>query len=78
MTINIRVHGKELAPGLTDGAYELPDGLTIDEAFAHLNAMAPEGERDSTSFLINRMPSFWNSVLKDGDELRIIRKVFGG
>jgi len=82
MKVNVRFHCQELVGNIRSGDYELPDGATItdliDEAQRIANEILNEQQKDYLAFMINGQAAVWETVLKDGDMIRVLYKIVGG
>jgi cytochrome c-type biogenesis protein CcmH/NrfF len=72
----------ELAGDMRDGFYEVPEGATVttlmDAAQREAGRTLSEEIKKSFVFLANSKPAQWETVLKDGDKVRVLYKILGG
>ena len=82
MKTNARFHCKEIVGTITSGEYELPEGTTISEFIKEAerlgNYTLSDEEKDFMGFMINGQGADWNTVLHDGDMLRVLYRIIGG
>lgn len=82
MIINVKFSCPDIVGHLREGDYEVADGATVREA---MNTLFREDGREMTDgvinnvvFVINYMPAQWETVMKEGDKLRVLYRFLGG
>lgn len=82
MTVTIKFSVRELVGNMRDGAYEIPEGATIsgllETAQKEAGTILSEEVKNSFVFLVDSRPAQWETVLKDGDKVRVLYKILGG
>ena len=82
MKINARFHCKEIVGTITSGEYEIPDGATVAELIQEAERLGgytlSDEEKDFMGFMINGQSAQWDTVLHDGDTLRVLYRIIGG
>jgi molybdopterin converting factor small subunit len=82
MNVTIKYSVRDLVGNMRDGAYELPEGTTVDGLIhasqAEVGKVLSEDVKNSFIFLVNSRPAQWETVLKDGDKVRVLYKILGG
>lgn len=82
MTVTIKYSVRDLVGDMRDGAYEMPEGVTIDNLITasemEVGKILSEDVRKSFIFLVNSKPATWETVLHDGDMVRVLYKILGG
>jgi hypothetical protein len=82
MRIEAKFTAKDIVGDLREGMYEMPDGTTAGDALLQFyreagREMNPELPNQIV-FLVNYRRVQPESVLQDGDRLRILYKILGG
>lgn len=81
MTVNIRFLCSEIVGGARKGTYELAEPADVASLMEHAaaeNGTFIDHYQDYVIYLVNGAPATAKTVLKDGDQLTVLRKVFGG
>jgi sulfur carrier protein ThiS len=82
MKAEILFSAKDLVGNLRDGAYELPENASVAQLIEAAERGAGEklsGEvRENLIFLVNSRPAGWDTVLREGDRVRVLFKILGG
>ncbi len=82
MNITVKYGVSELIRGLRDGDCELPDGSTVGELIeksaSDSGTELSESVKNSIVFLVNGKPAKWETVLSEGDSVRVLYKIIGG
>ena len=82
MTVGVRFSVRDLVGDMRDGAYELPEGATVDGLIEasqkEVGKILDENVKKSFIFLVNSKPADWGTVLRDGDKVRVLYKILGG
>lgn len=82
MKAEIKFSVRDLVGNMRDGFYELPEGITvadlIEVSSAEAGKVLSKEVKESFVFLVNSRPAQWETVLKDGDKVRVLYKILGG
>ncbi len=82
MTVEIKYSVRDLVGDMRDGKYELAEGTTVSGLLAasekEVGISLDENVKKSFIFLVNSKPATWDSVLNDGDKIRVLYKILGG
>lgn len=82
MKIEIKFSVRDLVGKMRDGDYELPEGTSveglIEASQREVDQILNEGVKNSFIFLVNSRPASWDTILKDGDKVRVLYKILGG
>ncbi len=82
MTVEIKYSVRDIVGNMRDGKYELPHGATVGGLIAasenEVGKALDENIKQSFIFLLNGQPATWESVLNDGDKVRVLYKILGG
>ena len=82
MRVRFRFHCADLPDFPGDPDSEVPDGATVGEALtAYARARQLDGVLDqllTSMYLIGKKPAGTDTVLRDGDELVVMRILHGG
>lgn len=82
MTVTVKYSVRDLVGSMRDGAYDIPDGATIEELIVLSQKEAGETLSDDVKnsfiFLLNSRTAAWDTLLSDGDKLRVLYKILGG
>lgn len=82
MIVTIKFSVRDLVGDMRDGAYELSDGTTVEGLIEvsekEIGKALSEDVLKSFVFLVNSKPACWETVLSDGDKLRVLYKILGG
>lgn len=82
MKIEIKFSVRDLIGNIRDGFYELPEDVTItgllEASQKEVGMTLSEAVKNSFVFLVNSRPAQWETVLKDGDKVRVLYKILGG
>jgi sulfur carrier protein ThiS len=82
MTVTIKYSVRDLVGDMRDGAYEIPEETTVEALISVSEKEAgktlSDDVKQSFIFLVNSKPASWETVLKDGDKLRVLYKILGG
>jgi molybdopterin converting factor small subunit len=82
MKAEIKFSVRDLVGDMRDGFYEVAEGATVtalmDAAQKEAGRTLSEEVKKSFVFLVNSKPAQWETVLKDGDKVRVLYKILGG
>ncbi len=82
MNITVKYSVRDLVGDMRDGAYVLPEGTTVDGLISasqkEVGMILSEDVKNSFIFLVNSKPAQWETVLQDGDKVRVLYKILGG
>lgn len=82
MKAEIKFSVRDLVGDMRDGIYEIPDGLTVnglmEASQKEVGKILSEEVKKSFVFLVNSRPASWETVLQDGDKVRVLYKILGG
>lgn len=82
MTVEIKYSVRDLVGDMRDGLYDINDGTTVSELIdvsqKEVGKVLDNNVRSSFVFLINGKPAAWETILKEGDKLRVLYKILGG
>lgn len=82
MTIEIKFSVRDLIGDMRNGLYDMPDGSTVegvmDVAQKEVGKTLSAEIKKSFVFLVNSRPASWETVLQDGDKVRVLYKILGG
>jgi sulfur carrier protein ThiS len=82
MTVELKLNVRSFVGDMRDGAYEVPEGATaanLLSAAERENGITLSDEvKDNFSYIVNRKPARAETVLRAGDVVRVLYKVFGG
>lgn len=82
MTVTIKYSVRDLVGDMRDGAYEVPEGTTVDGLIGisekEVGRTLSDDIRKSFIFLVNSKPAAWETGLQDGDKVRVLYKILGG
>ena len=82
MIIQAKFSCKDLVGDIREGEYTVPEGATIEDAinviYGEAGQNMTEGVRNSFVFLVGGLSAQWETVLKDGDKLRVLYRLLGG
>lgn len=82
MNVTVKYSVRDLVGNMRDGAYTLPEGTTVDGLILasqeEVGKVLSADVKNSFIFLVNSKPAQWQTVLKDGDSLRVLYKILGG
>lgn len=82
MKAEIKFYCGDIMNSMRQGEYELAEESTValfmDKAQQEADKKLTESEKNMLSFLVNGKPAKWETVLSDGDELKVLFKIFGG
>ncbi len=82
MKTEIKFSVRELIGEMRDGAYELPEGTSVSDLIEasqkEVGKILSEDVKKSFIFLVNSRPASWETVLGDGDKVRVLYKILGG
>ncbi|MDR2610175.1 MAG: MoaD/ThiS family protein [Clostridiales Family XIII bacterium] len=82
MKITAKFSCPDIVGHLREGEYEVADGATIRDAmesfFKEDGRELTDGVINNVVFVVNYMPAQWETVLSDGDGLRVLYRFLGG
>lgn len=82
MRVEVKYSVRDLVGNMRDGAYELQEGTTVDGLIEasriEAGMVLDENVKKSFIFLVSGKPATWETVLKDGDKVRVLYKILGG
>ena len=82
MTVTVKFSVRDLVGNMRDGDYVLPEGTTVDGLIEasrkEVGMTLGENIKKSFIFLVSGKPADWETVLKDGDKVRVLYKILGG
>lgn len=82
MRVEVKFSVRDLVGNMRDGSYEIPDGSTVNALLEasqkEVGMTLAEEIKTSFVFLVNSRPASWESVLNDGDKIRVLYKILGG
>lgn len=82
MKISMKIYAREHTQGLRAGDYELPEGTTvaglIEAAEREAGITLPDGNKKVLLFLMNGKPVKRETVLHDGDAVKVLKQLVGG
>lgn len=82
MKTEIMFSTRDLVGGLRDGLYDLLEGASVAALLAAAEREAgqslSEDVRDCLLFLVGSRLAAWDTVLHDGDKVRVLFKILGG
>lgn len=82
MKAEVKFSVRDLAGDMRDGAYEIPEGATVEKLLAdaqhEAGRLLSEEVKKSFVFLVNSRPAAWETVLHEGDKVRVLYKILGG
>ncbi|NLA87583.1 MAG: MoaD/ThiS family protein [Clostridiales bacterium] len=82
MNVTVKYSVRDLVGDMRDGAYVLPEGTTVDGLISasqkEVGKILSEDVKNSFIFLVNSKPAQWETVLQDGDKVRVLYKILGG
>jgi molybdopterin converting factor small subunit len=82
MKITAKFSCPDIVGNLREGDYEIADGATILEAmeafFRDDGRELSDGVKKNVVFVLNYMPAQWETVLKEGDNMRVLYRFLGG
>ena len=81
MRVNIRFVCREIVGQARAGDYEMGEGETVAQlmaAAAEENGTFIENYGEHVIYLVNNRPATAETVLREGDQLIVLRKVHGG
>lgn len=82
MKVEIKFSVRDLVGDMRDGYYEVPEGASVEtlmeEAQKESGRELGPGVINSFVFLVNSRPASWETILQDGDQVRVLYKILGG
>ena len=82
MKVEIKFSVRDLIGDMRNGFYEVPEGTTVtmllEASQKEVGMTLVEGVKKSFVFLVNSRPASWETVLQEGDQLRVLYKILGG
>ena len=82
MKVEIKFSVRDLVGDMRNGAYELAEDSTVealmDAAQAEVGMVLEDGVKNHFVFLVNNRPAAWDTVLQEGDFVRVLYKILGG
>lgn len=82
MKAEIKFSVRDLVGDMRDGLYDIPENATIDglleTAEEEAGRKLSDDVKKSFVFLVNSRPAAWETVLNDGDKVRVLYKILGG
>lgn len=82
MKAEIKFSVRDLVGDMRDGLYEIPDGSTVngllEAAQKEAGRTLSEEVKMSFVFLVNSRPAQWETIVNDGDKVRVLYKILGG
>ena len=81
MTVNVRFVCREIVGPARPGAYALAEGATVAQLMASAaaeNGTFIENGMEHVIYLVNGRPAAQGTVLREGDQVIVLRKVYGG
>ena len=82
MKVEIKFSVRDLVGDMRNGFYEVPEGTTVtmllEASQKEVGMTLVEGVKKSFVFLVNSRPASWETVLQEGDQLRVLYKILGG
>jgi molybdopterin converting factor small subunit len=82
MKVEVKFSVRDLVGNMRDGAYDIPEGTTVADLIEisrkEVGKVLSEDVKKSFIFLVSSKPAAWETVLKDGDKVRVLYKILGG
>lgn len=82
MKIELKLNCRDLTGDLREGFYDLPEGITangaLEAAFQEAGKTLTESIARSLVFMVNGRAAEEETVLQDGDTLRVLFRILGG
>ncbi len=82
MKVEIKFSVRDLVGDMRNGTYEVPEGATVEAllkaAQEEVGMTLAEGITNCFVFLVNNRPASWETVLQEGDFVRVLYKILGG
>lgn len=82
MKVEVKFSVRDLVGDMRDGAYDVPEGTTveglIEASQQEVGKALSEDVKKSFIFLVSSKSATWETVLKDGDKVRVLYKILGG
>jgi sulfur carrier protein ThiS len=82
MKVTVKYSVRDLVGDMRDGEYDVPAGTTVEGLIEvsrlEVGKILSEDVKKSFIFLVNSKPATWETVLADGDKLRVLYKILGG
>ncbi len=82
MKVEIKFSVRDLVGDMRNGAFEVPEGATVeslmDAAQEEVGRTLEESVKNHFVFLVNSRPATWETVLQEGDFVRVLYKILGG
>jgi molybdopterin converting factor small subunit len=82
MRLTAKFSCPDIVGHLREGEYEVADGATVRDAmesfFKEDGRELTDGVINNVVFVVNYMPAQWETVLNEGDSLRVLYRFLGG
>ncbi len=82
MKVEVKYSVRDLVGDMRDGAYDIPEGTTvaglIEASRKEVGKTLAEAVKKSFIFLVNSKPATWETILQEGDKVRVLYKILGG
>ncbi len=82
MKAEVKFSVRDLVGDMRDGIYEIPDGSTVnallEAAQNEVSKALSEEVKQSFVFLVNSRPAQWETIMHEGDKVRVLYKILGG
>lgn len=82
MKAEVKFYCGDIMKAMRPGIYELPDSASVIDFMEMIQQEAgktlSESEKNSLAFLVNGKPARWETALSEGDNLKVLFKIFGG
>ena len=82
MKAEVKFSVRDLIGDMRDGAYEIQEGTTVgglvEASQNEVGKVLSDDVKKSFVFLVNSKPAAWETVLGEGDMVRVLYKILGG
>ncbi len=82
MRVSVKYGVRDIIEGLRDGVLELNNGATaedlLEKSAREAGIRLGDAEKNSVVFLVNGRPAGRDTVLSEGDSVRVLYKIIGG
>jgi len=82
MKVQVILNCRDLTGDLREGFYDLPEGTTakgvLEAAFQEAGKKLTESIYNSLVFMVNGRAATGDTVLQDGDKMRVLFRILGG
>jgi hypothetical protein len=82
MKVSVEFICKDLTEGLKSGIYDVPETATVTDVIRGCEIACgvtlPEENKSILQFLLNGRGATWDTAVRDGSQLYVLRSVFGG